>query len=221
MLVSSKRMDYFFSVRITQDLLHFICNYAIEQYRLCSGSYIACFSCGACTFKVNYIWSIRNNDVSCQPAELTMVKARYVEAEALLKNSRCYCAHFALCSFVASCPVNDALTSDKLHCNQILCVPFKAWTYAFAVCHFVQACFVVHRLSVCVCPSYLERTNFAPCFCLHYNPYTALAGYMSAIYYCFSAQIIDVIPSDSISIIRSLYFRSQKRGYDIRGMSLD
>src|SRR3712207_4171600 len=95
---------------------------------------------------------------------------------------------FAFCSFIAYCPVNDALTSDKLHCNQILCVPLKPWAYACAVSYFVKAYFGVHRLSVGVCPSYLECTNFIPCFCLHYNPYTTLACYMSAVYYCFSVQ---------------------------------
>src|SRR3712207_8282580 len=53
---------------------------------------------------------------------------------------------FAFCSFIAYCPVNDALTSDKLHCNQILCVPLKPWAYACAVSYFMKAYFGVHRL---------------------------------------------------------------------------
>src|SRR5215210_5119384 len=189
MLVSSQRMDYcFFSVGIAQDFFYLICNYAIDEYRLCGGSYIACFSCGAGTFKVNYVGPIRDNYMSCQPAELTMVKACCIKAEALLKNSRRYGAHFALCSFVvAYYPVNDTLAGDIFHCNQILCIPFKDWAYACAICHFVQACCVIHRLSVCVCPSYLECTNFTPYFSLDYNPYAALPGYMSTINYCFSA----------------------------------
>src|SRR5215212_3677590 len=116
-----------------------------------------------------------------------MVKAGSVKSEALLKNSLSYGTHLHFCSVVGY-PLYNTLTGDKLHCNKILSLSFKTWAYAYAVCYFVKSRFIVHRLSVSVCPSYLECTNCASGFRLHHNSHTALAGDGSAFYYCFSAQ---------------------------------
>src|SRR5215211_1146324 len=108
-----------------------------------------------------------------------MVKASCVKSEALLKNNPRYSTQLAFCS--AGHPLNNILTGDKLHCDKILSLPFKRRAYPYAVCYFVKARFVVHRLSVCICPSYLECTNCGAGLCLHHNSHTALAGYMSVI----------------------------------------
>src|SRR5918992_6210496 len=176
-LVGSKCMNYFFfPISIIQDLFYSICNFAIEKYGLCGRSHIGCFSCGTCTFKIDYVGSIRNNDVPDQSAELTMVKTGCVKSEALLKNCPSYAAHPA--SFSIGYPFYNILTRDILHCNNILSLPFKTRTYFYAVCYFVKTRFFIHGLSVCICPPYLECTNCAPGFCLHYNPYAAFAGDM-------------------------------------------
>src|SRR5215210_3542319 len=114
-----------------------------------------------------------------------MVKASRVKSEALLKNSPRDPTHLAFCS--VGYPLDNILTGDKPHCNKIPSLPFKTRTHPYAVCYFVKACFVVHCLSVCICPSYLKCTNRAATgFCLHHNSHTTLAGDMSVIYYCFS-----------------------------------
>src|ERR687894_1358126 len=103
--------------------------------------------------------------MSCQSAQLTVVKACSIKTEALLKDRPCYCAHLTLCSFavvvvvvvvpVAQYPINDALTVDILHRNKIPSLPFQMRAYSDAVCYFEKMCF---------CPSYLECTNFTSYF---------------------------------------------------------
>src|SRR5215212_3084564 len=115
-----------------------------------------------------------------------MVKADSVKSEALLKNSPSYSTHLPFSS--VGYPLDNTLTGDKLHCNKVLSLSFKRRAYAYAVCYFVKSRFIVHRLCVSVCPSYLECTNCASGFRLHHNSHTALAGDGSAFYYCFSAQ---------------------------------
>src|ERR687894_838498 len=110
--------------------------------------------------------------MSCQSAQLTVVKACSIKTEALLKDRPCYCAHLTLCSFavvvvvvpVAQYPINDALTVDILHRNKIPSLPFQMRAYSDAVCYFEKMCFCIHCRSVCVCPSYLECTNFTSYF---------------------------------------------------------
>src|ERR687893_99339 len=103
--------------------------------------------------------------MSCQSAKFTMVKANCIKAKALLKYGLCYCAHFTYCRFVvfvgiAHYPVRDALASDILHRNKVPSLSFKMRAYSDAVCYFEKMCLFFHCISVCICSSYLECTNF-------------------------------------------------------------
>jgi hypothetical protein len=118
--------------------------------------------------------------VPVQPAELAVVEPRPVKAVALFKDRPCHPAQPGLRGAIH--PVDDALAADKLHCDQVPSVPFKARAHAGVVCYFVEARFFAHRLSVRVNPPYLQGAGLVSNFCAEHEPDAALARHVRAVY---------------------------------------